>query len=1014
MINKFFTKIIELRWYVLVLFGLISLFGFYSLSKVKIDAIPDITNKQVIVNTKTFGMDPTKIEKSVTYPIEAELYGIPGLMEMRSISKFGLSQIILVFRDDVDIYFARNQVLQRISTIRDQIPNGMAPEIAPLTTGIGEIIMYRVYNPNGVDDLMELRTIQQYQFARELKKIRGVAEIDTIGGFERALHLNVTSEKVIQYGMTMEKLIAQIQSVGENFGGGYIEQNGEQKVVRTFANISSFEDVMNIPVKIDYSGKALPLKHIVEVSQNYSQRLGAATYQGKETVIGTVMMQSGENTKEVLIKVKEAMVKLNQHSPNAQIEILYDRQFLIDSTIKTVMKNLAEGILLVVGVLCLLLGNFKVGMIVASSLLFCILILAACMNFFGISANLMSLGAIDFGLLVDSSVVLVEYIVSALILHRSKEEKAQSIAKLSAQVARPIFVGIAIIILVYVPILMFTGIEGKTFKPMAINVIIAMTASLFVAFLLMPVLSYFFINTSITHDKHRFFASIRNGYEKLLDKALVNVRLVIFCCAGFFILSISLLKFMPSDFLPELNEGDIVYEVVLKNDSGSLSHMIEIMKNLEVKILAEKGVDKTFSRSGTTQAGLDPMPQNSADFFVVLKKEFKSDAKKISEKIYQKIKENCSQCEVAQSQPIKMRFNEMLEGSRADLSLKIFGEDLSVLMTITEKIRNLLHEKPQIKEVEEDFINAIRKGSFVDVVPDYTQIAKHQVTIFDVNNDLKDAMAGIEVGKFYATEFPIPIVMHLSEESRNNLSSIGNIPIGLQDGGSFPLEKVATLKESKDITSIPRLFGKRYSSLSIYLKDTDYEGFIENAEAEISKNKIVPSGYYLEWGGRFKNFNSAKQQIFIVIPLIILMIFGMLYKMFGDVKKVLIVFSSVPFALSGAILMLFICQIPITISVYIGFIALIGIGLLNSIILIDTFKNNNDLRLTCLSRLRPILMTAIVASLGFLPMAFGHGIGAEVQQPIAITVIGGIISSTIATLILSPVLIKKFINQKNV
>lgn len=1019
MANKFFIKIIELRWYVLVLFGLASLFGFYSLSKVKIDAIPDITNKQVVVNTKTFGMDPAKVEKSVTYPIEAELYGVPGLTEMRSISKFGLSQIILIFRDDVDIYFARNQVLQKISTIRDQIPNGMSPQIAPLTTGIGEIIMYRVYNPNAIeDDLMALRTVQQYQIARELKKVQGVAEVDTIGGFERELHLNVTPERIAKYGMTPEKLIAQIQTIGENFGGGYIEQDDQQKIVRTFSNINSFEDVMNVAVKIDYSGKELPLKHIVEVSPDYSQRLGSATYQGKGAVIGTIMMQSGENAKEVLVRVKQQIEKLNQRHSDIKIEILYDRQFLIDSTIKTVMKNLAEGILLVVGVLCLLLGNFKVGMIVASSLLFCVLILAACMNLFGISANLMSLGAIDFGLLVDSSVVLVEYIVSALVLHKSKGEKIHSIAKLVTQVAKPIFIGITIIILVYVPILMFSGIEGKTFKPMAINVILAMVASLFVAFLLMPVLSYFFINGTITHEKHRFFAVIQNGYEKLLDKALSNFRVIIFCCAGFFTFSIALLLAMPSDFLPDLNEGDIIYTVVTKNGT-SLTKTEEVVRNIEQKISANneenaslginKEVKKTFSRIGTAQSGLDLMSQNSADIFVILHKEFKSDAKNISERIYEKIKENCLDCEVTQTQPIKMRFSEMLGGSRADLSLKIFGEDLNELMNITEKIKTLLEKKSEIKIIEEDFINSIRKGSFIDVKPNYTQIAKHQITIFDVNNNLKNAMAGIQVGNFYATEFPISIVLHLSEKNRGDINSIGNIPISLADGGSFSLDEVAKLQESEDITSIPRLFGKRYSSLSIYLNNTDYAGFIKNSEAEIVKNKILPSGYYIEWGGRFENFNSAKQQILIVIPLIILMISGILYKMFGDVKKVLIVFSSVPFALSGGIFLLFICQIPITISVYIGFIALIGIGLLNSIILIDTFKNNNDLRQACLSRLRPILMTAIVASLGFLPMAFGHGIGAEVQQPIAITVIGGIISSTIATLILSPVLIKKFI-----
>jgi cobalt-zinc-cadmium resistance protein CzcA len=529
---------------------------------------------------------------------------------------------------------------------------------------------------------------------------------------------------------------------------------------------------------------------------------------------------------------------------------------------------------------------------------------------------------------------------------------------------------------------------------------------LFVAFLLMPILSYFFVDGAITHEKHKLFDAIRNKYEVLLRYSLSSGKRVIIACTAFFILSLSLLFFMPSDFLPELNEGDIVYTVVAKNGS-SLSKTQELVQNIEQKINSEKEIERTFARVGVSQAGIDPMPQNSADLFVIVKDQFKGNAKKISERIYKKISAECGECEVTESQPIKMRFNEMLEGSRADLSLKIFGEDLKVLMEITEKIKNLLHEKPAIKEIEEDFINSIRKGGFIDVIPNYTQIAKHQVTISDVNTNLKDTMAGIQVGNFYATEFPISIVLHLSEKIRNDPGTIANIPVSLPDGGSFPLSQVAELKESEDITSIPRLFGKRYSSLSVYLKNTDYSGFIKDAENEIAKNKVLPEGYYLEWGGRFENLSSARNQIFAAIPLIILVIFGMLYRMFGDTKKVMIVFSCVPFALSGAILLLFICRIPITISVYVGFIALIGISLLNSIILIDTFKKTNDLTLTCMSRLRPILMTAIVASLGFLPMAFGHGIGAEVQQPIAITVIGGIISSTFATLILSPVLLQK-------
>ncbi len=1008
-LENFFKKILELRFYVLVLFGFIALFGFYSFNKIAIDAIPDITNKQVVVNTKTFGMDPTKVEKSVTYPIEAELYGVPGLVEMRSLSKFGLSQITLIFKDETDIHFARNQVLQRISTLGDQLPPSIKPVIAPLTTGIGEIIIYRVYSNSGANNLMELRTAQEFQIARELKKVSGVAEVDTIGGFERQLHLNIDPKKITSYGMTERKLIEQIRTIGENSGGGYIEKDNQQKIVRTFSGLKNFEDVMDVPVKIDYSGNALPLRRIVEVKQEHSQRLGAASYGGQEAVLGTVMLQSGANAQEVLTKVKSEIAKFNQQAGDTKIEILYDRQFLINSTIKTVMRNLAEGILLVVGVLCLVLGNVRIGLVVASSLLFCIFILSICMNVFGISANLMSLGALDFGLLVDSSVVLVEFFVTKMCVVKSKEEKVGLIAKLSAQVAKPIFVGITIIILVYVPILMFSGIEGKTFRPMAVAVIIAMLASLFTAFVLMPVLSYFFVG-EVAHKQNDFFEKITKAYVAKLDWALQNGRKIILSCVAFFAFSLALLCFIPSDFLPNLNEGDIVYTLVTP-DGTSLSKTVELAKNLEKSIKDEKEIDKVFSRIGTAQSGLDPMPQSAGDIFVILKQDYKSSARQISDRLFDKLKSQaCDTCQITRTQPIEMRFNEMLEGSRADLSLRIFGEDLNVLMDLTKKIKELLQEKSGAKEAEEDFINSIHKGFFVDVAPNYQEIAKHQIKISDVNDDLANAMAGVEVGKFYATEFPISIVLHLSEENRDQLNSIRDIPVGLADGGNFALSQVATVSESQDISSIPRIFGKRYSGLSIYLNNTDYANFIKKSESQIKQNKILPEGYKLVWGGRFENLQSAKKQIFTIIPLIIFLIFFILYKMFGSYQKALVVFSSVPFALSGGIVLLFLCQIPITISVYIGFIALIGISLLNSIILINSLDEMANIKAVCLARFRPILMTAVVASLGFLPMAFGHGIGAEVQQPIAITVIGGIVSSTIATLILSPVLIRKFLD----
>ena len=1013
--NKIFEKIIDLRFYILLFFGFIAMFGFWSLLNIKIDAIPDITNKQVIINTKTGSMDPTQVEKSVTYLIESELYGIPGLIEMRSLSKFGLSQVTLIFNDSVDVYFVRNLVLQRLSGIGGSLPQGVSPFIAPMTTGIGEILMYRVYNPNDLDftykNLSQLRTNQQYHFAREIKKVRGVAEVDTLGGFVRELHFNLNSNRLLQYGMTTDRFINQIMSIGEIFGGGYIERNEKQMIVRTNPNINKYDDIMDIPVKIDYKGSPVPLRNIVDVRQDHSQRLGLSTYNGQETVLGTVMLQSGENAKEVLDRVRDKINEINENSVDAKIEILYDREFLIDSTIKTVMKNLAEGVLLVVGVLFLIIGNLKAGLIVASCLPFCIFILAIFMQLFGVSANLMSLGAIDFGLIVDASVVVIECVVVNMQKYEFRNDKKKAIALIVSSVARPIVFGVVILTLVYVPILLFSGIEGKTFKPMAINVVVCLIASLIVTFLLMPILVYFFINDA-NHKTNKIVEKCTFAYLKMLDFGFSNSKSLIFACLSFFTISMGVLFKMPSDFLPELNEGDIVFTVSMP-ESTSLSKTSEVVRLIEKEILLNEFVDKTFSRIGTSEAALDPVPQNIADIYVILKPSYKPVAKKITKEIAFNIAKKYPQYDVFNSQPIAMRFNEMLEGSRADIALKVFGDDLEKLMDISQKISVMLEKNDNVREVGHDLIYSIRKGPVVDVIPNYTQIARHQITIADVNSDVKNSMGGIGVGTLYFSEFPVPVVVHIGEYERNSLDVISNIQVGLADGGSFSLSDVSFIKDSEGIVSIPRSFGRRYSSVSIYLNNTDYANFVSDTKKEIVKNHILPDGYYIEWGGRFNNLVKAKKQIFTAVPIIFLVIIFLLYKMFKKSIEVAIVFSSVPFGICGAVLLLFFCNVSITISVYIGFIALIGISLLNSIILVDTINKIDNIKDGCASRFRPIMMTALVATCGFLPMAFGSGIGSEVQQPIAITVIGGIISSTIATLVLVPVLLKVCLKIKS-
>lgn len=1006
-VESFFTKILSIKWYVVFLFAIVGIVGVYALVHIKIDAIPDITNKQVVINTKTGAMDPTRVEKAVTYLVESEMYGIQGLEEMRSLTKFGLSQVILIFRDNADIYFAREQVLQRLSNLRNSLPQGISPNIAPLTTGVGEILMYRVYsskNDNSeYETLSRLRTIQQFIFARELKKVKGVAEVDTTGGYTRELHLNIKPDVIAQYGMNLMKLEAQLATLGENYGGGYIERDNKQVIIRTNPNIQSYQDIMEIPVKIDYTGKPIPIKNIVDIRQDYSQRLGASTYNGEEAIIGTVMLRSGENAKEVLVGVQKAIEEINNKSDDVKIEILYNRDFLISSTIKTVSKNLLEGIVLVVVILCLVIGGFKVGFMVALALPFCALILAICMKVFGISANLMSLGAIDFGLLVDPSVVVMEYLIAHLVF-TSQKEKEQNIAQLISQMATPVFFGMMIIILVYIPITMFSGIEGKTFRPMAINVIISLCASIVTAFVLMPVLTYFFLGQA-SHVQSKIMMKISNIYSKLLNVVLLHTKKVVIICTFFFVWSVFLFFRMPSDFLPNLNEGDTIFTIAMQ-DGTSLSRTLDITKEVSKIVKEDSRVEKVFSRIGTSESGLDPAPQSISDIFIILKENYKGNAVQVSNEIYRKIQNICNDCDISETQPIKMRFNEMLQGSRADLSLKIFGEDLNVLMDLTQKVRDLLNDSPQVKSIEQDLLNSIKLGNTIDITPDYYKIAKHQVGISDINTNVANTMGGLTVGNFYAFEFPIAIVVHMNEDNRNKLESIRKIPISLQDGGSFPIEEIATIKEKQGIVSIPHLFGKRYAAISIYLNDTNYAKFINESEKKIKESKLLPDGYNIEWGGKFKNMQNAKRQILIVVPIIFLAILFILYKMFNNVKQVLVVISSVPFAISGGIALLFVFNIPITISVYIGFIVLTGIGLLNSIILVDTIAKTGDIKEACLARLRPILMTALVASLGFVPMALGHGMGAEVQQPIAITVIGGIISSTIATLIINPALFR--------
>ena len=1010
MLNKILEKLLQNKNIVLAIFALICFKGFVDLINLPIDAIPDITNAQVVISTKTKGLSPEQIERTITYKIETEIGGIPGVEEVRSISKYGLSQVVVVFSEKTNLYLAREQVNQKIQTVKDSLPTGVSPELGPVSTGLGEVLIYSLklkdqfknkFN-NENDKLTYLKTIQDYTIRPQLKKLAGIADVDSIGGFKREIHINIDPEKLKKYGLTIENLTEKLNSVGENYGGGYIENNNKQIIVRTSGNIKNYNQIGLIPIKINFGGKNILLKDLAEVSSEHALRLGSGTLAGNEALIATVLMYIGSNGREVVNNTLKEI--RNLHLPDdVEIEILYNRNFLINSTIKTVIKNLSEGILLVLAVIFLFLGNIRAGFAIAIAIPFSILILGSGMTFFGISANLMSLGALDFGLLVDASIVVIENCLRYF-SQNPHEKKSQIIIRAVKEIIKPVCLGILIIMSVYIPILYLEGAEGKTFKPMAITVLIGLFASLAIAFFIMPILALIFLkNPRDDHKDTKFFIFIEKIYQKTLNYCLKNTRKVIIFSVTLSAISITLLFKINSEFMPILNEGDLVMEVI-KNSEISLSESTRIQKEIEISLLKNPEITKVFSRTGSSDVGLDPAGFNVGDVFIILDKKKLDQKTKLIEKIKQDIKKQFPDLEFSIIQPIQMRFNELLEGSRADVSLRLFGQDPSILINKSEEIEKIINQMPEVSEAGGDAITSLKKSTVLDINLNYEAINKYGINILAVNRNLEIAMSGLEVGSFYENDLKFPISMHLDESLRNDVKNIKNIPIGLQSGSSIPLGYITEFSEEDQVTTISRRFGKRYSAISIFLNDVDIEKFIKKLDQKIKNEIHLDDGYYIEYGGKFKQLQRAKIKLGIMIPIILIIIFLILFESFGRIWEALIIFSGIPFAISGGIFALYLTNISLSISAIIGFIALFGISILNNMVLVDFIDKKPSIKEACLTRLKPVLMTALVAALGFVPMAINNTIGSEVQKPLAMVVIGGIITSTIMTLIVTPLL----------
>lgn len=1026
--NTFFEKILNYKYFIAGFFLLVAISGTNNILKLPVDAVPDITNVQVMINTKTGALDPEQIEKTVTYVVESEMGGLPGLQEIRSLSKYGLSQVILVFEDGTDIYFARQQVAQRLQTLADHMPPGITPELAPITTGLGEIVMYTVQAKKDSDlakkpeqqRLMYLRTIQDYVIRPELKKVKGVAEIDSNGGYRKEIHVNAKTENLEKYGVTFDDLEKKLRTLGDSYGGGYIQKDKKQVIVRTTSDIPDLDKINQIPIKVDVAGRALSLKQIAEVREDHSPRLGAALLNGQQTVLGTALMYIGANSREVSKNVEEAIENLNLPT-DVEIKIVYSRSYLVDKTIQTVALNLAEGAALVVIVLLVLLGSFRAALLVAMAIPLSMLFAATGMRFLGISANLMSLGAIDFGLLVDGSVVMIENL-----LRRYREipepnsltvkQRLQLVVDSAREVAKPVTLGLFIIMLVYVPILTLTGIEGKMFHPMAMTVLMALGASLLIAIFLMPILGYLVVRPlklSAKSEESRMFNFIQKIYNPVLQFALKHTKVLVTCTVVFALFTLFLFTRLGSTFIPKFDEGDMVIGLV--RDTGiALDESIRQQSEAEHIIQGFPEVKLVFSRMGTPESATDPMGVNFADTFVILKKNEKLQRTKeeLFAAISEKIDKELPGHDISPTQPIEMRLNEVLEGSRADVSLRIFGPDLNKLMEYIEQAQKIIEGVAGVAEVEMDALTALQKSPILNIALDYDAMNKYGVNIQDANKTLEMAMGGIQIGNFYEMDRRFPIILHLAEEIRNDESQIQRIPVALTDGGSIPLEKVANFSQNDQVTTIARSFGKRYAALAIYLQNRDVISFVNEAKEKMATNIKLDPEYSISWGGQFKNLEKARTRLMLIVPITLLIIFLILLAEFKSVKQALLVYSSIPLAITGGILFLYLRGIPFSVSASIGFIALLGIAILNSMVLVDFINQlrhkgasvRNAVIEGAKSRLRPVLMTAFVAGVGFIPMAYNVGMGAEVQRPLATVVIGGIVTSTILTLLLLPAL----------
>lgn len=1013
----------------LVLIGV----GACAMVHLPIDAVPDITNPQVQINTAVPALAPEEVEKLVTFPIESEMAGLPDMVELRSLSKFGLSQVTMTFKDGVDLYRTRQLVTERLQGVLDDLPEGLSPKLAPIATGLGEIFYYSLdYTSDAKDkpatreqQLMALRQIQEYTVKPLLRGTPGVAEVNTSGGYERQLVIQPDPSKLAATGLSLDKLAEIVSQNTLNAGGGYVEIGGEQLIVRAPTRVTTADEIARLPLKFGAGVRPILVSEVATVAIGSSYRTGASTHEGEEALVGAAIMLAGDNTRLVAQSVRTKLEQIQEKLPvGVSIKALYDRSDLVNRTIHTVEKNLFEGAILVVVVLFLLLGNFRAAFIVALVIPLSMLFAMIGMVEMGLSGNLMSLGAVDFGLIIDGAVVMVENIVRhlgerqhALGRRLTVEERTREVLSSAKEVANPMFFGVLIITVVYLPILALQGIEGKMFKPMAVVVMLALGGSLILALTLMPVLCSFLLSGNIREKDNWLVTLTKRIYSPLLNFGLRYRWWIILPMFGLFGLSLFIFSRLGSEFIPQLDEGDFTVQLI-RSSSAGLTASVDLQKHSE-KILRRDfpEIRDIFSRIGTAEIASDPMGPNVSDTYLMLhpkEKWRKLDGKTISKEdlgdlMRRRLLEQVPGQNVLLSQPIQMRFNEIMAGARADLMCKIYGENYDELERLAGEVRSVLNG---IRGGEETEFDSIGKVPMIEIQPDREAMQKFNVHADDLNRLIETALAGGEAGIMIEGNQRTPIIVRLAEDRRADLAAMERLPLDTEDGMMLALGQIAKVKLVDQVNQIAREDTQRRVSVLINVRDRDTAGFVAEATKVLHEKVKFPNGYYFEFGGQFKNLMEAKQRLTIVVPLALALIFMLIFLSFNSLRQAALIFLCVPLAVTGGIFALWLRSMPFTISAAVGFIALSGIAVLNGIMLISFInqlrEEGKSLRDAVvegtLTRLRPKLMTALVASLGFLPMAIATGAGAEVQRPIATVVIGGIVTSTFLTLLVVPLL----------